>query len=209
MAEKLYSKGFQLNTHAIGDKANEVVLDVYNYVLKDIEDPRWRIEHAQVVDEFDMQKFNSKIIPSVQPTHATSDMNWADERLGDKRLKRAYAYKNLLDWSGKIALGTDFPVEKVNPLNTFYSAVARKDLKGRPHEGFLKENSLSRVEALKGMTIWAAYSNFEESLKGSIEIGKYADFVILTKDIMNIPEKDILRTGVVATIVNGSIVFQK
>ncbi len=209
LAEKLYSKGFQLNTHAIGDKANEVVLDVYNYVLKDIEDPRWRVEHAQVVDEFDMQKFNSKIIPSVQPTHATSDMNWADERLGDKRLKSAYAYKNLLDWSGKIALGTDFPVEKVNPLNTFYSAVARKDLKGRPHEGFLKENSLSRVEALKGMTIWAAYSNFEESLKGSIEIGKYADFVILTKDIMNIPEKDILRTGVVATIVNGSIVFQK
>tara|TARA_B100000575_G_scaffold147998_1_gene118075 strand:- start:13035 stop:14669 length:1635 start_codon:yes stop_codon:yes gene_type:complete len=209
LADKLSSKGFQLNTHAIGDKANEVVLDVYNYVLKDIEDPRWRVEHAQVVDEFDMQKFNSKIIPSVQPTHATSDMNWADERLGDKRLKSAYAYKNLLDWSGKIALGTDFPVEKVNPLNTFYSAVARKDLKGRPNEGFLNENALSRVEALKGMTIWAAYSNFEESLKGSIEIGKYADFVILTKDIMNIPEKEILKIGVVATVVNGSIVFQK
>ncbi len=209
LADKLYSNGFQLNTHAIGDRANEVVLDVYNYVLKDIEDPRWRIEHAQVVDEFDMQKFNSKIIPSVQPTHATSDMNWADERLGDKRLKRAYAYKNLLDWSGKIALGTDFPVEKVNPLNTFYSAVARKDLKGKPSEGYLKENALSRVEALKGMTVWAAYSNFEESLKGSIEKGKYADFVILTKDIMNIPEKEILNVGVVATIVNGNIVFQQ
>ena len=209
LADKLYSNGFQLNTHAIGDRANEVVLDVYNYVLKDIEDPRWRIEHAQVVDESDMQKFNSKIIPSVQPTHATSDMNWADERLGDKRLKRAYAYKNLLDWSGKIALGTDFPVEKVNPLNTFYSAVARKDLKGKPSEGYLKENALSRVEALKGMTVWAAYSNFEESLKGSIEKGKYADFVILTKDIMNIPEKEILNVGVVATIVNGNIVFQQ
>ena len=136
-------------------------------------------------------------------------MNWADERLGDKRLKRAYAYKNLLDWSGKIALGTDFPVEKVNPLNTFYSAVARKDLKGNPSEGYLKENALSRVEALKGMTVWAAYSNFEESLKGSIEKGKYADFVILTKDIMNIPEKEILNVGVVATIVNGNIVFQQ
>ena len=209
LADKLYSNGFQLNTHAIGDRANEVVLDVYNYVLKDIEDPRWRIEHAQVVDESDMQKFNSKIIPSVQPTHATSDMNWADERLGDKRLKRAYAYKNLLDWSGKIALGTDFPVEKVNPLNTFYSAVARKDLKGKPSEGYLKENALSRVEALKGMAVWAAYSNFEESLKGSIEKGKYADFVILTKDIMNIPEKEILNVGVVATIVNGNIVFQQ
>ena len=209
LAKKLSSKGFQLNTHAIGDKANEIVLDVYNYILKDIEDPRWRVEHAQVVDEFDIQKFNSKIIPSVQPTHATSDMNWADDRLGSNRLKRAYSYKNLLDWSGKIALGTDFPVEKVNPLLTFYSAVARKDVEGNPLEGFLKENALTRTEALKGMTIWAAYSNFEDSFKGSIEIGKFADFVILTKDIMEVPEEEITKVDVVATIVNGSIVFQK
>ena len=209
LAEKLSSKGFQLNTHAIGDKANEIVLDVYNYILKDIEDPRWRVEHAQVVDEFDIQKFNSKIIPSVQPTHATSDMNWADDRLGSNRLKRAYSYKNLLDWSGKIALGTDFPVEKVNPLLTFYSAVARKDVEGNPLEGFLKENALTRTEALKGMTIWAAYSNFEDSFKGSIEIGKFADFVILTNDIMKVPEEEITNVDVVATIVNGSIVFQK
>ena len=209
LANKLSSKGFQLNTHAIGDKANEIVLDVYNYILKDIEDPRWRVEHAQVVDEFDIQKFNSKIIPSVQPTHATSDMNWADERLGRKRLNRAYAYKELLDWSGKIALGTDFPVEKVNPLLTFHSAVARKDVDGNPSEGFLKENALTRKEALKGMTIWAAYSNFEDSFKGSIEKGKFADFVILTKDIMKVPEQEISSAEVVATIVNGSIVFQK
>ena len=209
LANKLSSKGFQLNTHAIGDKANEIVLDVYNYILKDIEDPRWRVEHAQVVDEFDIQKFNSKIIPSVQPTHATSDMNWADERLGSKRLNRAYAYKELLDWSGKIALGTDFPVEKVNPLLTFHSAVARKDVDGNPSEGFLKENALTRQEALKGMTIWAAYSNFEDSFKGSIEKGKFADFVILTKDIMKVPEQEITSAEVVATIVNGSIVFQK
>ena len=209
LAKKLSSKGFQLNTHAIGDKANEIVLDVYNYILKDIEDPRWRVEHAQVVDEFDIQKFNSKIIPSVQPTHATSDMNWADDRLGSNRLKRAYSYKNLLDWSGKIALGTDFPVEKVNPLLTFYSAVARKDVEGNPSEGFLKENALTRTEALKGMTIWAAYSNFEDSFKGSVEIGKFADFVILTKDIMEVPEEEIKKVDVVATIVNGSIVFQK
>ena len=209
LAKKLSSKGFQLNTHAIGDKANEIVLDVYNYILKDIEDPRWRVEHAQVVDEFDIQKFNSKIIPSVQPTHATSDMNWADDRLGSSRLKRAYSYKNLLDWSGKIALGTDFPVEKVNPLLTFYSAVARKDVEGNPSEGFLKENALTRTEALKGMTIWAAYSNFEDSFKGSIEIGKFADFVILTNDIMKVPEEEITNVDVVATIVNGSIVFQK
>ena len=209
LANKLSSKGFQLNTHAIGDKANEIVLDVYNYILKDIEDPRWRVEHAQVVDEFDIQKFNSKIIPSVQPTHATSDMNWADERLGRKRLNRAYAYKELLDWSGKIALGTDFPVEKVNPLLTFHSAVARKDVDGNPSEGFLKENALTRKEALKGMTIWAAYSNFEDSFKGSIEKGKFADFVILTKDIMKVPEQEITSAEVVATIVNGSIVFQK
>ena len=209
LANKLSSKGFQLNTHAIGDKANEIVLDVYNYILKDIEDPRWRVEHAQVVDEFDIQKFNSKIIPSVQPTHATSDMNWADERLGRKRLNRAYAYKELLDWSGKIALGTDFPVEKVNPLLTFHSAVARKDVDGNPSEGFLKENALTRKEALKGMTIWAAYSNFEDSFKGSIEKGKYADFIILSKDIMKVPEQEITSAEVVATIVNGSIVFQK
>ncbi len=209
LANKLSSKGFQLNTHAIGDKANEIVLDVYNYILKDIEDPRWRVEHAQVVDEFDIQKFNSKIIPSVQPTHATSDMNWADERLGRKRLNRAYAYKELLDWSGKIALGTDFPVEKVNPLLTFHSAVARKDVDGNPSEGFLKENALTRKEALKGMTIWAAYSNFEDSFKGSIEKGKFADFVILTKDIMKAPEQEITSAEVVATVVNGSIVFQK
>ena len=209
LAYKLSSKGFQLNTHAIGDKANEIVLDVYNYILKDIEDPRWRVEHAQVVDEFDIQKFNSKIIPSVQPTHATSDMNWADERLGRKRLNRAYAYKELLDWSGKIALGTDFPVEKVNPLLTFHSAVARKDVDGNPSEGFLKENALTRKEALKGMTIWAAYSNFEDSFKGSIEKGKFADFIILTKDIMKVPEQEITSAEVVATIVNGSIVFQK
>ena len=209
LAEKLSLKGFQLNTHAIGDKANEIVLDVYNYILKGKEDPRWRIEHAQVIDEFDIQKFNSKIIPSVQPTHATSDMNWADERLGEDRLKKAYAYKDLLDWSGKIALGTDFPVEKVNPLFTFYSAVARKDVDGNPSKGFLKENALTRVEALKGMTIWAAYSNFEDSFKGSIERGKVADFVILTNDIMEVPEEEIKNVGVLATIVNGSIVFQK
>ena len=178
-------------------------------MLKDIEDPRWRVEHAQVVDEFDIQKFNSKIIPSVQPTHATSDMKWADERLGSKRLNRAYAYKELLDWSGKIALGTDFPVEKVNPLLTFYSAVARKDVDGNPSDGFLKENALTRQEALKGMTIWAAYSNFEDSFKGSIEKGKFADFVILTKDIMKAPEQEITSAEVVATVVNGSIVFQK
>ena len=185
------------------------MLDIYNYILKENEDPRWRVEHAQVVDEIDIQKFNSKIIPSVQPTHATSDMNWADDRLGANRLKRAYSYKDLLDWSGKIALGTDFPVEKVSPLLTFYSAVARKDIEGNPSEGFLKENALTRTEALKGMTIWAAYSNFEDSFKGSIEIGKFADFVILSKDIMTVSEEAITSTDIIATIVNGSIVYQK
>ncbi len=209
LAQKLSSKGFQLNTHAIGDKANEIVLDIYNYILKENEDPRWRVEHAQVVDEIDIQKFNSKIIPSVQPTHATSDMNWADDRLGANRLKRAYSYKDLLDWSGKIALGTDFPVEKVSPLLTFYSAVARKDIEGNPSEGFLKENALTRTEALKGMTIWAAYSNFEDSFKGSIEIGKFADFVILSKDIMTVSEEAITSADIIATVVNGSIVYQK
>jgi len=208
LALKLSKTNFQMNTHAIGDEANHSILKIYNKVLKDKPDPRWRVEHSQIVSSEDFKLFNSKIIPSIQPTHATSDMYWADERLGHKRLKDGgYAYKRLLDWSGTIALGTDFPVEKINPFHTFYSAVARKDLKGYPVSGFQKENSLSRYEALMGMTLWAAHANFEENEKGSIEIGKFADFVILDRDIMKVEEKDIPTTKVVATILGGQIVF--
>jgi predicted amidohydrolase YtcJ len=151
--------------------------------------------------------FNRKIIPSIQPTHATSDMYWAEERLGANRLLGAYAYNDLLNRSGRIALGTDFPVEEVSPLNTFYAAIARKDSNQFPEGGFLSQNKLSRMDALKGMTIWGAYANFEESEKGSIEVGKFADFIILDRDILDVNEKRILKTRVVATILNGNVVY--
>ena len=209
LAYLLAEKGFQMNTHAIGDAANQVVLDAYEKALATSTDPRWRVEHAQVVEKQDLQKFGPKVIPSVQPTHATSDMEWADERLGEERVQTAYTFKELLDWSGKIALGTDFPVEKVNPLNTFYSAVARRDTEGKPVGGYQMENALTRSEALKGMTIWAAHANFEEQQKGSIEVGKVADLVLLTEDIMSINESAILSAEVLATIVDGNIVYQR
>ena len=208
LARVIASTNFQMNTHAIGDSANHSVLKIYNKVLGDKDDPRWRIEHSQIISPEDFQMFNSKIIPSIQPTHATSDMYWADERLGVKRLKEGgYAYKKLLDWSGIVALGTDFPVENINPFHTFYAAVARKDLSMLPYGGFQSENSLTRYEALMGMTSWAAYSNFEENEKGSIEKGKMADFVILDRDIMKVNEGQIFSTKVVATILGGNVVY--
>ena len=209
LAYILAKKGFQMNTHAIGDAANEVVLNAYKKALSVSPDPRWRIEHAQVVDKVDLQKFGSKILPSVQPTHATSDMEWADERLGEKRVANAYTYKELLDWSGRIALGTDFPVERVNPIHTYYAAVTRKDLNGNPPGGYQMDNALSRSEALKGMTKWAAYANFEEDEKGSIEVGKVADFVLLTNDIMVLNDSEILATEVLATFLGGEMVYQR
>ena len=204
----LAKKGFQMNTHAIGDAANHEVLNAYKKALTIDPDPRWRIEHAQVVSEIDREFFGSKILPSIQPTHATSDMFWADERLGEGRIKNAYAYKTLLDWSGRVALGTDFPVEHVSPLKTFYAAVARTTEKQLPLGGFQIEDGLTRTEALKGMTIWAAYANFEEEIKGSIEVGKMADMVILKEDIMEIDINTVTNIDVVATIVDGVIVYR-
>lgn len=209
LAQQLAKKGFQMNTHAIGDAANKVVLDAYQQALASSMDPRWRVEHAQVVDPIDIQKFGSKIIPSVQPTHATSDMEWADERLGETRIQSAYTFKDLLDWSGKIALGTDFPVEKVSPILTFYAATVRKSVAGQPASGFQMNNALSRSEALKGMTIWAAYANFEEDQKGSIEVGKAADFVLLTNDIMTVNESNILDIDILATFLAGELVYER
>ena len=204
----LAKKGFQMNTHAIGDAANHEVLKAYKKALTIDPDPRWRIEHAQVVSEIDREFFGSKILPSIQPTHATSDMFWADERLGEGRIKNAYAYKTLLDWSGRVALGTDFPVEHVSPLKTFYASVARTTEKQLPLGGFQIEDGLTRTEALKGMTIWAAYSNFEEEIKGSIEVGKMADMVILKEDIMEIDINTVTNIDVLATIVDGVIVYR-
>lgn len=207
-APLLYEKGFQMNTHCIGDSANQQLINVYKSVLKGSNDKRWRIEHAQVLDSAHFELFAQyNIIPSVQPTHATSDMYWATERLGNERVKNAYAYKKLLQQNGLIALGTDFPIESINPLLTFYAAVERKDVKGYPENGFQKENGLSREEALKGMTIWAAIANFEENEKGSLEVGKSADFVMLNQDIMAVDEKTLLKTTVKLTFINGEKVF--
>ncbi|WGH75315.1 amidohydrolase [Tenacibaculum tangerinum] len=202
LAKRIAASNYQMNTHAIGDSANYVMLKTYHKVLKNKKDRRWRIEHAQIVDANDFDLFKN-VLPSIQPTHATSDMYWAEDRVGSERIKGAYAYNDLLQQYGKVALGTDFPVESVNPLYTFYAATIRKDLKGYPANGYQTENALSREDALKGMTIWNAYSNFEENEKGSIEVGKVADFIMLDKDIMTIDGKEIPTTKVLATFVNG------
>ena len=210
IAEKLIKSNFQLATHAIGDSANRVILKAYASVLKGKNDRRWRIEHAQIIAPGDMAMFGQySIIPSVQPTHATSDMYWAGDRIGKQRLKGAYAYKQLLNQNGWLPLGTDFPVQDINPMYTFYAAVERKDLKGFPANGFQPENAISRIEALRGMTVWAAKANFEDKEKGSIEVGKYADFVILDKDIMKIDGADLPKVKVLKTYVNGEKVYEK
>ncbi len=204
LAQRISNSEYQMNTHAIGDSANRFVLKTYDKVLKGMKDRRWRVEHAQVITDNDFVYFkNENIIPSIQPTHATSDMYWAEDRVGATRVKGAYAFKTLLNKSGKVALGTDFPVEQVNPFLTFYAAVARKDLKGYPEGGFQKNEGLSREETLKGMTIWAAYSNFEDQEKGSIDVGKFADFIILDKDIMKVSENEIPTIKVLETYING------
>ncbi|MBX2972727.1 MAG: amidohydrolase [Flavobacteriales bacterium] len=175
--------GFQMNTHCIGDSANKLLLDVYGEVLGGTNDLRWRIEHAQVVSPEDRPKFGAySIIPSVQPTHATSDGPWAEERLGAERISNAYAYEDLRRTMGLLALGTDFPVEGIDPLQTFRSAVERRDAQGWPHDGYMIANALSADDALRGMTIWNAIATFTENDRGSLEPGKWADFVILNGD---------------------------
>ncbi|NMM50701.1 amidohydrolase [Marinigracilibium pacificum] len=209
-AKEMLKYGFQMNTHCIGDSSNRALLNIYAKCLEPGNNKRWRIEHAQIINESDLSTFGEyNIIPSVQPTHATSDMYWADERLGDERIKDAYIFKELLDQNGYIALGSDFPVEDINPLLGFYAAVARKDLKGYPDSGFQKENALTREETLRGMTIWAAKANFEEEKKGSLEKGKFADFIVLEKDIMKIPEDEIPGTKVLQTYVGGEQVYNR
>lgn len=216
---------FQMNTHCIGDSAVRMIGDLYRSVLynpvKNVsfqkaeqgKDRRWRIEHFQVITQEDIDALAAApigtIIPSVQPTHATSDMYWAKERLGADRIKYAYAYNDLLKAAGLLALGTDFPVENINPLYTFYAAVARKDLEGYPEGGFQPENALSRENTLRGMTIWGAYANFGEKEKGSIEAGKFADFVILDTDIMQCPIGKVPAVKVIYTFVNGENVYHR
>ena len=200
--------GFQLNTHAIGDSTCRTMLNVYKDYLEPGNDKRWRIEHCQIVHPDDLGTFGKyNILPSVQPSHATSDMKWADERLGEDRLKTAYAYKDLLEQNSMLALGSDFPIEDINPLLQFYTAVARKNRQGEPEEGFQTENALTRKQALKGLTRWAAYTNFEEDKKGSLDPGKMADFVVLEKDIMEIPIDSVLHVNVKRTYLGGEQVF--
>ncbi|MBS1637864.1 MAG: amidohydrolase [Bacteroidetes bacterium] len=225
-AKLLYDRGFQMNTHCIGDSAVRLLQWIYNHpgnislskngmviatpntAQTPVKERRWRIEHYQVCNTADL-KNNHGIIPSIQPTHATSDMYWAEERLGKDRIREAYAYKKLLDAAGMVALGTDFPVEDISPFKTFYAAAVRKDSKGFPAGGFQKENALSRRETIRGMTIWAAYANFEESEKGSLEKGKFADFIILDTDLMTCDENAILNTKVVGTFINGEQVYKR
>jgi len=210
VASIIAAHGFQMCTHAIGDSGNRTILNIYARYLKGPNDLRWRIEHAQVIDESDFDLFGRYgIIPSVQPTHATSDMYWAGARLGPARIKDAYAYERLLKQNGWLPLGTDFPVEDISPFKTFYAAVFRIDAKGFPAGGFQKENALTREQALRGMTIWAARSNFEEGEKGSLERGKLADLVILDNDLMTAPAAAVLNSQVIATYVNGEKVYQK
>lgn len=204
VASWISARDFQMCTHAIGDSGNRTILQVYDKYLKGKNDRRWRIEHAQVVNQSDFELFGkNSVVPSVQPTHATSDMYWAGDRLGAERVKGAYAFRQLLDQNGWLPLGTDFPVEDISPFKTFFAAVARKDAKGWPAGGYQMENALSREQALRGMTIWAARSNFEEKEKGSLEAGKLADFVILEKDLMMADESELLNIKVLSTFIGG------
>ncbi|NTS40476.1 amidohydrolase [Flavisolibacter sp. BT320] len=210
VANVLHGLGWQMNTHAIGDSGNRAILNIYGKYLKGKNDRRWRIEHSQVVNKADFALFGRySVIPSVQPTHATSDMYWAEQRLGADRVKGAYAFKELMQQNGWIPLGTDFPVEDISPFKTFLAAVFRVDAKGYPQGGYQMENALSRQEAIRGMTIWAARSNFEEGEKGSLERGKWADFIILDRDLMEVPAKEVLETRVLATYIGGSKVYGK
>lgn len=201
--------GYQVNIHAIGDRANRTVLNIFSKYTKG-KDLRWRIEHAQVVHPDDIARFGElNVVPSVQPTHATSDMYWAVDRLGPERLKGAYAYRSLLNATGWLPLGTDFPIESINPVNTFYAAITRQDATGYPPGGFFPEQALTRTEALKGITLWPARASFEENVKGSIEPGKYADFVILDTDLMQEDPVKLLQAKVLSTYIGGECVYTR
>jgi len=209
IANRAYNAGFQVNMHAIGDSAVRKVLQIYAAILKGKNDRRWRLEHAQIVHPDDFKIFGDfSIIPSIQSTHATSDMKWAIDRVGEARLKGAYAQQQLLDQNGWLINGTDFPIEGISPIHTFFAAVFRKDADYYPTNGFQMENALSRQDAIRSMTIWAAKGAFEEKLKGSIEAGKLADFVILDRDLMTIAEEEILGTSVLQLFSGGLSVYR-
>lgn len=208
--------GIQVETHAIGDRANRVILDLYEKAFgavpaaeRKVPEPRWRVEHAQILDPADLPRFaRLGVIPSMQPSHAIGDLHFAASRLGLKRLEAAYAWKSLIDSGAIIAGGSDAPVERGEPMIEFYAAVSRKDLKGFYGPGWHPEQAVSRLQALKMFTIWAAYAAFEEKIRGSIEPGKLADLTVLSDDIMKIPEARIPQTRCLMTIIGGEIVHQ-
>ncbi|MGA2624372.1 MAG: amidohydrolase [Bacteroidota bacterium] len=204
--------GFQVCTHAIGDRGNFVVLNEYEKVLKTMSpnapSPRWRVEHAQVLQQSDLPRFAQLgILPSMQPTHATSDMYWAEGRLGLERVKRAYAWRSILQTGSIIIAGSDFPIEGVNPLWGFYAAITRSDRSGYPQDGWYPDQKMTREEAARAFTQWAAFGAFQEEVKGTIEPGKWADLTVFSRDIMQVSPMDVLKTDVEMTLVGGKIVY--
>ena len=202
--------GFQVAIHAIGDAANRQALDALEQVMaRHSGNPgRHRIEHAQVIHAEDIVRFDTLgVVASVQPTHATSDMYWAEQRLGGARVRGAYAWRSLLDSGARLALGSDFPVEDHRPMLGLYAAVTRRDLDGAPEQGWYADQALSRVEALRGFTLDAAFASFMEDEVGSIEVGKRADLVIIDRDIMQVPAREIADTQVLETWVDGRRVW--
>jgi predicted amidohydrolase YtcJ len=217
MFEEALRRGIQVETHALGDRANRLILDFYAQAFKavpaderKIREPRWRIEHAQIVDTVDIPRFTKLgVIPSMQPSHAISDLFFAPARLGMDRLVGAYAWQGFIKSGCIIAGGSDAPVERGEPMIEFYAAVARKSIKGESGEGWHPEQAVSREDALKMFTIWPAYAAFEEKDKGSIEVGKLADFTVLSRDIMKIPEPEILETRNEMTVIGGEIIYSR
>lgn len=210
VAKAAVARGFQVNTHAIGDRANRTVLDAYGAVLGGPNDRRFRIEHAQVVSLEDIPLFQKySVIASMQATHATSDMPWAEARLGPERVKGAYAWRRFLSIGVHVPNGSDFPVENPNPLWGFYAAITRQDRDGNPPGGWFPDERMTREEALRSWTIEGAYAAFEEASKGSLAPGKLADFVMLSDDIMRVPPSEILKTRVRMTVVGGEIVYSR
>jgi predicted amidohydrolase YtcJ len=210
-AETALRRGFQINVHAIGDRGNRIALDAFESALRRVPraNHRFRIEHAQVISQQDIPRFAQLgVIPSMQATHQTSDMRWAELRLGPDRIRGAYAWRSLLNTGVVIPDGTDFPVEEVNPLLTFHAAVTRQNPENSPAGGWYPDQKMTREEALQSMTIWPAYAGFQESVLGSLTPGKYADFVVLDRDIMRVPDTEILGTRVVSTWIGGKRVYE-
>ena len=215
MFEEALRRGIQVETHAIGDRANRMILDLYEQAFKavpaegrKIREPRWRVEHAQIVDPVDIARFaRLGVIASMQPSHAISDLFFAPARLGMDRLVGAYAWKSFLDSGTIICGGSDAPVERGEPMIEFYAAIARKSIRGESGQGWHPEQAVSREQALKMFTLWPAYAVFEEEEKGSIEEGKLADFTVLSRDIMQIPAPEILKTRAETTVIGGEIVY--